>query len=87
MIIEYWSDQVDLENVPEIDPDHKDTGIEPAECFKVVRETMEVLAYRTAMTYNDEGRPSLYYFTTLKGISCYEVNSRSNRLERVSISR
>lgn len=88
MKIHFWADQLELDEVhnkKEIDLIH--TNVAPEICFRQVRETMEDLAFRTAMTYNDEGRPSLYYYTTVKGISCYEVNSRSNRLERVSISR
>ena len=90
MQIKYWEEQLDEDTVLSFTDDslmtHMDTNVDPVECFKIVRETMEVFAYRTAMTYSDEGKPSLFYFTSLKGISCYEVGTRNNRMERLPIS-
>jgi hypothetical protein len=91
MNIRYWEEQLDEQTVLSFTDDeltaHKDLNVDPVECFKVVRDTMEVFGYRTAMTYTDEDKPSLYYFTTLKGIACYEVGSRDNKVERLSIPR
>jgi len=88
MIIRYWTDQLDLHEVDAYgDYDLMHSNVPPETCFRQVRETMEELAFRTAMTYTDEGRPSLYYYTTVKGISCYEVSQRSDMLEGVTLSR
>ena len=90
MQIKYWEEQLDedtiLSEMVETVTAHMDMNVDPVLCFKTVRDTMEVFGYRTAMTYSDEGVPSLFYYTTLKGISCYEVSPRSNGLETVSIS-
>ena len=88
MIIKYWEAQLDVETIlsdmVETVTDHMDTRVPPEECFKVVRDTMEIFAYRTAMTYTDEGVPSLFYQTALKGITCRSVaddhTARSNGL-------
>jgi len=88
MQIKYWEEQLDedtiLSDMVETVTAHMDTNVDPVECFKTVRETMEVFGYRTAMTYSDEGVPSLYYQTTLKGIICRSVaddyTARSNGL-------
>ena len=90
MQIKYWEEQLDedtiLSDMVETVTAHMDTNVDPVECFKIVRETMEVFGYRTAMTYSDEGRPSLFYYTTLKGIACYEVGTRDNGLESIPLS-
>ena len=83
MIIKYWEEQLDedtilSETVDDTSMAHMDTNINPVECFKIVRETMEEFAYRTAMTYTDEGVPSLYYWTTIKGISCRSAKGNQN---------
>ena len=85
MNIKYFKDHVDEAQAITDSGDAMEAGIPPESCFKAVRETMEDLAYRTAVTYTDNGAPSLYYTTTLKGISCYEVGTRDNRVERVSL--
>ena len=91
MKIRYWEEQLDEKTVLSFTDEsltaHKDMRVDPVECFKVVRETMEMFGYRTAMTYTDEDKPSLYYSTSLKGITCYEVGSRNNKVEKLSISR
>lgn len=82
MIIKYWEAQLDeetiLSDMVETVTDHMDTRVPPEECFKTVRDTMEVFGYRTAMTYTDEGVPSLYYQTTIKGISCRSTKGSYN---------
>jgi len=91
MIIRYWEEQLDEKTVLSFTDDslaaYKEINVDPVLCFRSVRDTMEVFGYRTAMTYTDEDRPSLYYFTSLKGISCYEVGTRDNEVEEVSIPR
>ena len=77
MQIKYWEEQLDedtiLSEMIETVTAHMDLNVDPVECFKMVRDTMEIFAYRTAMTYTDEGVPSLFYQTTLKGITCRSV--------------
>ena len=90
MQIRYWEEQHDedtilSEMVMKVTA-HMDMNVDPVLCFSTVRDTMEVFGYRTAMTYTDEGVPSLYYYTTVKGICCHEVSPRSNGLESVSVS-
>ena len=91
MNIRYWEELLDEQTVLSFTDDNlsafKETNVDPVLCFKSVRDTMEVFGYRTAMTYTDEDKPSLYYFTTLKGISCYEVGSRDNKVDEVSVPR
>ena len=81
MNIKYWEAQLDeetiLSDMVETITDHMDTRVPPEECFKTVRDTMEIFAYRTAMTYTDEGVPSLYYWTTTKGICCQAVRKHN----------
>jgi hypothetical protein len=86
MNIKYFYFEVSEQQAIDTEPDHIEEGVSPEQCFRVTRETMEAGAYRTALTLADNGTPSLYYFTTLKGISCYEVSSRNNELEVVPVS-
>ena len=86
MDIMYFKDVLSEEEALTTGPDALEEGIVPEVCFKTVRETMEELAYRTAVTYNDNKEPSLYYWTTLKGISCSEVGKRNNRVESIPLS-
>ena len=85
MNIKFFRDELTEHEALNIQEDHIDKDVSPNVCFRTVRETMEELAYRTAVTYTDNGTPSLYYQTTLKGISCYEVGTRDNDLGRVSL--
>ena len=81
MNIRYWVDHLDEETIlndsaaTNSEPLH--INVAPEICFRQVRETMEEFAYRTAMTYTPEGKPSLYYWTTTKGISCHEVRKNN----------
>ena len=89
MIIKYWEEQLDEDTVlsgmvDDTSMSHMDTRVPPEVCFKTVRETMELFGYRTAMTYTDEGVPSLYYQTTIKGICCR--SAKGNRNECASSS-
>jgi len=86
MNIKYFKDQVSEEEALKTAGDAVEQGVIPETCFREVRETMEELAYRTAVTYTDNDEASLYYSTTVKGISCYEVGSRDNRLGEVPVS-
>ena len=86
MNINYFKDELSEEEALSTEADAREEGIPPEVCFRTVRETMEELAYRTAVTYSDNDTPSLYYWTTLKGISCYEVGSRSDRVVRLPVS-
>ena len=82
MNIKYWEEELEedaiLSDAIETVTAHIDWNVRPEMCFKTVRETMEEFAYRTAMTYTDEGVPSLYYQTTIKGISCRSAKGNSN---------
>ena len=86
MDIKYFSFEVSEEQAINTEADDMERGVSPERCFRVVRETMEELAYRTALTLTDNGKPSLYYYTTLKGISCHEIDTRDNDMGRVSLS-
>ena len=82
MDIKYFAFEVSEEQALTTECDDIEKNVDPVKCWLAVRETMEELAYRTAVTYTDNGTPSLYYYTTLRGISCYEVGTRDNRLEQ-----
>ncbi len=86
MDIKYFSFEVSEEQAINTDADDMEKNVDPVKCWLTVRETMEELAYRTALTLTDNGTPSLYYFTTLRGISCYEVGTRDNGLESIPVS-
>jgi hypothetical protein len=87
MNIKYFKDEVDQEQALTTAGDAVEQGIPPEQCFRTVRETMEELAYRTAVTYTDNDEASLYYWTTLKGICCREVDKRSDNVETIPVSR
>ena len=73
MNIKYFREEVSEEEALNTAGDDVEQGIPPELCFRTVRETMEELAYRTAVTYTDNDTASLYYWTTVKGISCRSV--------------
>jgi hypothetical protein len=73
MNIRYFKDELTEQEALISQADDIETDVPVHTCFRSVRETMEELAYRTAVTYTDNDRPSLFYQTTLKGISCREV--------------
>lgn len=85
MDIKFFKDELSEHEALNIQEDAREEDIPPEQCFRVVRETMEELAYRTAVTYSDNKAPSLYYFTSLKGISCYEIGTRNDNVERLSL--
>ena len=87
MNIKYFREEVSEEEALNTAGDDIETDVPVHTCFRSVRETMEELAYRTAVTYTDNDEASLYYSTTVKGISCYEVGSRNNEVDEVSLSR
>jgi len=86
MDIKYFAFEVSEEQAINTECDDMEKNVDPVKCWLTVRETMEELAYRTAITLTDNGDPSLYYYTTLRGISCYEVGSRNNEVEQVPLS-
>ena len=86
MDIKYFAFEVSEEQAINTECDDIEKNVDPVKCWLTVRETMEELAYRTALTLTDNGTPSLYYYATLRGISCYEVGSRNNELEQVPLS-
>ena len=85
MNIKFFRDELTEHEALNIQEDELIENIDPVCCFRSTRETMEQLAYRTAVTYTDNGTPSLYYQTTLKGISCYEIGTRDNEVGQVSL--
>ena len=87
MNIRYFKEDLTEEEALIAQADDIETDVPVRTCFRSVRETMEELAYRTAVTYTDNDDASLYYSTTVKGISCYEVGSRNNGLEELPVSR
>ena len=86
MKVHYFSESISESEALVAEPFDTETNISPEKCWLNVRNTMEELALRTAVTYTDEGRPCLFYNTTVKGISCYEVGTRDNGLESVPVS-
>ena len=86
MNIRYFREELSEQEALVAQADDIETNVPVHTCFRSVRETMEELAYRTAVTYTDNDEPSLYYQTTVKGISCYEVGSRNNKMDKVPVS-
>ena len=56
----------------------------------VVRDTMEELAYRTAIWYNPMGEPLMHYRMTLQGIKVRVIEDedyqRNDNVERLPVS-
>lgn len=86
MNIKFFKDEVELEQALTTAGDQVIQNIDPVNCFRITRETMEELAYRTAVTYTDNDDASLYYWTTLKGICCREVSKRDHGLVGLPVS-
>ena len=87
MNIRYFKEDLTEEEALIAQADDIETDVPVRKCFRSVRETMEELAYLTAVTYTDNDEASLYYSTTVRGISCYEVGSRNNEVDEVSVPR
>ena len=73
MNVKFFKDEVALEEALATAGDEVYQNVDTVTCFRTVRETMEELAFRTAVTYTDNDDASLYYWTTVKGISCRSV--------------
>ena len=73
MNIKFFKEEVDIGNALTTAGDEVYQNVDTVTCFRTVRETMEELAFRTAVTYTDNDEASLYYWTTVKGISCRAV--------------
>ena len=86
MDVHYYIDELSEEQALSTPADYIKDDVDTVKCWLETRETMENLAYRTAVTYTDNGIPSLFYKTTLRGISCHEIGTRNNELEQVSLS-
>ena len=86
MDIKYFAFEVSEEQALTTECDDIEKNVDPVKCWLTVRETMEELAYRTAITLTDNGDPSLYYYTTVRGIACHEISSRNNQLEEMPLS-
>ena len=78
MNIKYFSFEVSLEQAIDTPCDDIEKNVDPAKCWLTVRKTMEELGYRTALTLTDNDEPSLYYQTTIKGITCRSAKGNYN---------
>ena len=76
MDIKYFSFEVSEEQAINTEADDMERGVSPERCFRVVRETMEELGYRTAVWYVN-GKATMHYAMTLKGIQVRKINDHS----------
>ena len=73
MRIEFFQDVLDEDDVIDKAGDKTILYVSPERSWIVTRDTMEEEAFRTAVTYTDNDKPSLFYSTSVKGISCRSV--------------
>ena len=86
--VKYFLDTVSVEDALIEPGSDTEEFVSPEDVPAGVRNTMEDLAYRTAVWYNDDD-PRMYYEMTLQGIKVRvidEDSKRSDNVERMPVS-
>ena len=85
----YFHDEVAVRDALNEEGVDREEFKQPELVPRAVRNTMEELAYRTAVWYDPQGKPVMAYHMTLDGIQPRAINDedyeRDDRVERVSI--
>ena len=68
MKADYFIDELDTPDVLSASPDDHEVFEMPEHAWRMVRERMEDLAYRTAVLYGVNGKASSLYQMTTQGI-------------------
>ena len=87
--VKYFLDPVRLEEALTLEGDAIEESVQPEKVPYDVRETMELLAYRSAVWYNPEGKAVMYYDVTTKGIRAIGIRDedrpRNHQVEQVPL--
>ena len=85
----YFYEELSIAEAMNEDGSDSESVATPERVPYVVRDTMEELAYRTAIWYNPQGKAVMHYSMTLKGIQVRviedEDNQRDDDVGRVSV--
>ena len=85
----YFHDEVSVRDALNEEGVDREEFKQPELVPHAIRNTMEELAYRTALWYDPQGKPVMAYHMTLDGIQPRAINDedyeRDDRVERVSI--
>ena len=87
--LKYFLDPVTVEEALTLEGDTIEDCLQPERVPYEIRETMELLAYRSAVWYNPQGKAVMFYDVTTKGVRAIgikdEDRKRDNNVEQVSI--
>jgi len=81
MKVHYFVNELDFETAMETCAFEVDTYSKPELIVNGIRSTMEDLAYRTALVFDNNKRPTLLYHMTVDGIKCKSVAGEGNGTE------
>ena len=86
----YFNDTVDIRDALNEEGTDREEFKKPELVPRAVRDTMEELAYRTAVWYNPQGEAVMAYHMTLDGVQPRAINDedyqRNDEVEQVSVS-
>ena len=73
MKVHYFTNELDFETAMETCAFEVDTYNKPELIINGIRTTMEDLAYRTALVFDNNHNPTLLYRMTAEGVKCKSV--------------
>ena len=86
----YFYDELSIAEAMNQDGADSESVSKPERVPYVVRDTMEELAYRTAIWYNQQGEAVMHYAMTVKGIQVRVIDNedyqRDDNVERLPLS-
>ena len=82
MKVHYFTEELDFDTAMETCAFEVDTYNKPEFIINGIRTTMEDLAYRTALVFDTNHKPTLLYHMTLEGIKCKSVAYGTETEER-----
>ena len=87
----YFHDEVEVRDALNEEGSDREEFKQPELVPNAIRNTMEELAYRTAVWYDPQGKPVMAYHMTLSGVQPRAINdedyTRNDELGSVSLSR
>ena len=86
----YFHDEVEVRDALNEEGSDREEFKQPELVPNAIRNTMEELAYRTAVWYDPQGKPVMAYHMTLSGVQPRAINdedyTRNDELGSVSLS-
>ena len=86
----YFHDTVDIKDALNEEGSDREEFTQPELVPHAVRNTMEELAYRTALWYDPQGKPVMAYHMTLDGVKPRAINDedyqRNDELAELPVS-